>query len=93
MEKDIENPYLRIGTEFFKITYQPLASGDKSRKISKWSKQNIKDDHVKTWQNEINRMPKYDGFCLVPNHIDHKRVIGDFYNLYESQNKVNFQGL
>jgi hypothetical protein len=78
-----ENPYLRIGTEIYKVVNQPLASGDKCRIIKKWSRQNIKDDNAKNWQSIINNMPKYDGFCFIPNHVSYQREIEGFYNQYE----------
>ena len=63
-------PYLRIGTEYFKIIQQPLSSGDKDRKIIPWNKTVVDEDHGKTYR--LNRIPKYDSFCLIPDHLNYK---------------------
>ena len=31
----------------------------------------------------IGSVPKYDGFCTVPEHVSYQPVIGKFLNLYE----------
>ncbi|WP_423129728.1 primase-helicase family protein [Gaoshiqia sp. Z1-71] len=82
-------PYLRIGTEYFKIIQQPLSSGDKDRKIIPWNKTVVDEDHGKTYR--LNRIPKYDSFCLIPDHLNYKREVNrdlengvnGAYNLYE----------
>ena len=28
-------------------------------------------------------IPKYDGFCTVPDHVGYQPVVGKFHNLYE----------
>jgi len=81
-----ESPYLRIGTDFFKIVYLPLASKDTVRQIKKWSKSNIRDDHGNEFQAILNDLPKFDGFCCIPSHIDYQRDISGCYNQYEPIN-------
>lgn len=81
-------PYLRIGTNYYKIIDQPLASKDNNRIIHSWSRATIKEDHA----NDIfPKIPKYDSYCIIPNNIDYQRVHGcnkekganGSYNLYE----------
>lgn len=82
-------PYLRIGTEYFKIIELPLASRDTAKVIMSWNKTIIDEDHGKSYR--INRIPKYDSFCLIPDHINYQRDVNrdianganGAYNLYE----------
>ena len=37
-------------------------------------------------------VPKYDGFCTVPDHVDYKPVVGKSLNLYEPISHVPRQG-
>lgn len=84
-----EIPYLRIGTDYFKIIEQPLSSGDKSKIIIPWNKTVIDEDHGKDYR--IKKIKKYDSFCLIPNHLtyqrdvnrDISRGINGAYNRYE----------
>lgn len=89
-EQNISNiPYLRIGTVYYKIVEVPLASGDIAKIIREWNKTVIDEDHGKDYR--IKKIPKYDSFCLIPDHINYKREINrDFengkngsYNKYE----------
>lgn len=71
--------YMRIGTSYYKNVKKPLASGDNITSMVPWSVECIKQDHGKTY---LSLIPKYDGFCFVPNHLHYQRVIDDFYNRY-----------
>ncbi len=73
-------PYLRVGTNYFKIIQQPLASKDIVKKIIPWSVGNINDDHGADYKRKI---PKYDSFCNIPDNISYQRVVGNSYNIYE----------
>ena len=37
-------------------------------------------------------IPKYDGFCTVPDHVGYQPVVGKFLNLYEPISHVPVQG-
>lgn len=79
-----ENSFLRIGTEYFKRTKLPLASGDTLELIIKWSKSAIIDDLGTTsWKDFVKKIPRYDGFCCIPSHLDYQREIKGYYNKYE----------
>ena len=71
--------YMRIGTTYYRIVRKPLASGDTIASLVTWSIECIKQDHGKSFLSSI---PKYDGFCFVPNHLNYQRVIYNFYNRY-----------
>tara|TARA_R110001592_G_scaffold90485_2_gene266015 strand:- start:26085 stop:27281 length:1197 start_codon:yes stop_codon:yes gene_type:complete len=75
------NPYLRVGVVYYKKIKKPLISGDSLETISKWSKQEIITDEGDSF---LKKVPKYDGFCTVPSHINYKPVIDQFYNEYKA---------
>jgi Family of unknown function (DUF5906) len=71
--------YVRIGTTYYKQVHKPLASGDLVAVLMPWSVECIRQDHGKPFLSSI---PKFDGFCLVPAHLNYQRVVGSFYNRY-----------
>ena len=78
MEQNDE--FIRVGTTYYKIVDQPLVNGDTVKRRIPWNIEALRQDYGK---NFIADIPKYDGFCTVPNHLDYNREIGTFYNLYE----------
>ncbi|WP_018279483.1 primase-helicase family protein [Capnocytophaga cynodegmi] len=78
MEK-ILNPYIRVGTTYYKLIERPQISGDKVATLSKWSRETIIQDHGRKFIYDI---PKYDGFCCIPNHLNYRKTIDNFYNIY-----------
>lgn len=72
-------PYLRVGTTYYKIIERPQISGDKITSLVKWSRETIVQDHGKKIIYDI---PKYDGFCCIPNHLKYQKTIENFYNIY-----------
>jgi hypothetical protein len=78
-------PYLRIGTVYYKQIEKPLISGDKNIVLSRWSRETIIHDHEK---NYLSQIPKYDGFCCIPNHLHFQQIVDGFYNIY---NEIPFQ--
>lgn len=71
--------YLRIGTTYYKRVRKPLASGAITELLMPWSVECIRQDHGKRFLSDI---PRYDGFCLVPDHLNYKREVENFYNRY-----------
>jgi hypothetical protein len=71
--------YMRVGTTFYKTVRRPLVSGDSITEYVTWSVECIKQDHDKSFLASI---PRYDGFCFVPNHLNYQKVIDQFYNRY-----------
>jgi hypothetical protein len=74
-----DHEYLRIGTTYYRKIKKPLASGDVAELLVPWSIECIKQDHGKGF---LAAVPRYNGFCLVPNHLEYKREINNFYNQY-----------
>ncbi|WP_035695751.1 primase-helicase family protein [Christiangramia portivictoriae] len=75
--------YLRIGSEYYKSVLQPTLYNRKIKKLIKWKRQTIIDDHGK---DELDNIPKYDGFTVIPSHENYEKEIGGFYNKYSELN-------
>ncbi|RXR24675.1 primase-helicase family protein [Flavobacterium stagni] len=77
--KDIKQ-YIRVGTEYLKEINLPLISGDSTKIYSKWNKQTIIDDFGR---DALNKIRKYEGFCIIPSHLEYKKEVNNFINRYE----------
>ena len=77
--------YIRVGTTCYKLIERPQISGDKITSLVKWSRETIVQDHGKKIIYDI---PKYDGFCCIPNHLKYQKTIENFYNTY---NEIPYQ--
>ena len=69
-----------MGTTLYKIVEQPKLNGGYVRKRIAWNNETLRQDYGKDY---IGSVPKYDGFCTVPEHIGYHPVVGKFLNLYE----------
>ena len=78
MEKKEE--FIRVGTTLYKIVDQPRIDGGYVRKRIAWNSETLRQDYGKNYMAGI---PKYDGFCTVPDHVGYQPVVGKFLNLYE----------
>lgn len=76
---NLDIPYIRVGTSYFKMIDKPLISGDKVKIMVRWNRETIISDHGKSF---LNNVLKLDGFCCIPNHFGYKQIVGDFYNTY-----------
>ncbi|WP_159018055.1 primase-helicase family protein [Algibacter sp. L3A6] len=72
--------YIRIGTDYYKKGEVPLHSGDTIKTLLKWRKSEIITDEGKDY---LDKIKKYDGFCLIPSHNKYEQIINNFYNKYE----------
>lgn len=79
LARDVQ--YLRIGTNYYKRSNVPQASGGVEERLLLWSRENIRDDSPD--KHFIESIPKYDGFCVMPSHTDYKEVIGGWVNQYK----------
>ena len=75
-----EEEYMRIGTTLYKVVNQPCANGGYEKKRVVWNNSTLRQDYGK---NYLATVPKYDGFCTVPNHLNYQKEIEGFLNLYE----------
>lgn len=95
--KASDQVYIRVGTSYYKISPQPLISGDYFNVIRPWSRLTINEDLS---SEERSNIPKYDSFCVIPDHINYQRTVlirpsdgtepnkhfKGSYNLYEPLN-------
>lgn len=75
-----EEEYMRVGTTLYKVVNQPCASGGYEKKRVIWNNSTLRQDYGK---NYLATVPKYDGFCTVPDHLNYRKEIDGFLNLYE----------
>ena len=72
--------FIREGTTLYKIVEQPKLNGGYVRKRIVWNNETLRQDSGKDY---IGSVPKYDGFCTVPEHLNYRPIVGKFLNLYE----------
>ena len=81
--------FIRVGTTLYKIVEQPKLNGWYVRKRIAWNNETLRQDYGKDY---IGSVPKYDGFCTVPEHLNYRPIVGKFLNLYEPIDHVPRQG-
>ncbi|WP_128809602.1 primase-helicase family protein [Bacteroides rodentium] len=72
--------FIRVGTTLYKLVNQPRLNGGYVKKRIVWNNETLRQDYGKHY---LANVPKYDGFCTVPEHVSYQSVIGKFLNLYE----------
>lgn len=72
------------------LVYHPLISGDYIEEKIPWSYEVLCQDYGKKYN--LPDIEKYDGFCIIPNHINYKQVYGTYLNQYEPINHVLAKG-
>ena len=66
--------FIRVGTTLYKIVEQPKLNGGYIRKRIAWNNETLRQDYGKDY---IGSVPKYDGFCTVPEHLRGAIRVGD----------------
>jgi hypothetical protein len=87
MKKDI--PYIRVGTDHFKVFSKVDRYGVEQTMIKAWDKATITEDHGKTLISHIN---KFDDFTIIPNNKEFIPVGNNCYNLYAKFSHVPYDG-
>ncbi len=72
--------FIRVGTTLYKLVDQPRLNGGYVKKRIVWNSETMRQDYGKDY---LATVPKYDGFCTVPEHVNYQPVVGKFLNLYE----------
>ena len=72
--------FIRVGTTLYKLVNQPRLDGGYVKKRIMWNNETLRQDYGKHY---LATVPKYDGFCTVPEHVNYQPVVGKFLNLYE----------
>ena len=84
-----EDRFERIGTTYYKIVRQPNAAGQLIERSIPWTIEAIRQDYGKDF---LANVPKYDGHCCVPAHLDYRLVIGSFKNKYSPLSHIPTAG-
>lgn len=84
-----EDRFERIGTTYYKIVRQPNAAGQLIERSIPWTIEAIRQDYGKDF---LANVPKYDGFCCVPSHLDYRPVVGSFKNKYSLLSHIPAEG-
>lgn len=92
MNENTDFPFIRVRTSYYKKIQKPLLSGDFVECLSPWSLDVIKQDYGRKWIELFEKMPKYDGFCNIPDHLNYMRAFKGFYNQYEPLTVVAKEG-
>ena len=79
-ENIVREEFIRVGTTLYKLVNQPRLNGGYVKKRIVWNNETLRQDYGKHY---LATVPKYDGFCTVPEHVSYQPVIGKFLNLYE----------
>ena len=79
-ENTEKEEFIRVGTTLYKLVNQPHLSGGYVKKRIVWNNETLRQDYGKDY---LATVPKYDGFCTVPDHVDYRPVVDKFLNLYE----------
>ena len=78
--KNEKEEFIRVGTTLYKLVNQPRLNGGYVKKRIVWNNETLRQDYGKGY---LATVPKYDGFCTVPDHVDYRPVVDKFLNLYE----------
>ena len=71
--------YFRVGTQYYKFVQIPNKYNQLERQFHLWDKGTIKDDHGAKF---LTHIPKYQGFCNVPDHTNYQQTPFNCFNVY-----------
>ena len=72
--------FIRVGTTLYKLVNQPRLDGGYVKKRIVWNNETLRQDYGKHF---LATIPKYDGFCTIPDHVNYRPIVDKFLNLYE----------
>ena len=72
--------FIRVGTTLYKLVNQPRLNGGYVKKRFVVPHDSLRQDYGKHY---LATVPKYDGFCTVPDHVNYHPIVDKFLNLYE----------
>ena len=81
--------FIRVGTTLYKLVNQPRLNGGYVKKRIVWNNETLRKDYGKHY---LATVPKYDGFCTVPDHVNYRPIVEKFLNLYESIDHKPMEG-
>ena len=81
--------FIRVGTTLYKLVNQLRLNGGYVKKRIVWNNETLRQDYGKHY---LATVPKYDGFCTVPDHVNYRPIVEKFLNLYESIDHKPMEG-
>lgn len=72
-------PYIRVGTDYFKVIIKKDRYGLPRRTIKVWKKEAITLDHTSSI---LTHIPRFDDFCIEPDNVRFEQTVENLYNLY-----------
>lgn len=81
--------FIRVSTTLYKLVNQPRLNGGYVKKRIPWNVETLRQDYGKDFMATV---PKYDGFCTVPNNVDYRPIVDKFLNMYEPIGHKPVQG-
>lgn len=79
-----------MATTLYKIVWKPNLNGECIKKRVLWNNETLRQDYGKDY---IGTVPKFDGFCTVPDHVNYQPIVRDkFLNRYEQIDHKPKQG-
>lgn len=63
--------FIRVGTTLYKLVNQPRLNGGYVKKRIVWNNETLRQDYGKHY---LATVPKYDGFCTVPDHVNYHPI-------------------
>lgn len=81
--------FIRVGTTLYKLVNQPRLNGGYVKKRIVWNNEILRQDYGKHF---LATVPKYDGFCTVPDHVNYRPIVDKFLNLYEPIDQKPMEG-
>lgn len=81
--------YIRVGTSYYKMVKVPTIAGHFNETLISWNIETIRQDHGKSF---LSKIPKYDGFTCIPEHINFQPHYHKFYNIYSPLSRIPEDG-
>lgn len=84
MDAKYNNPsdYVMVGGEYYRKCRTPYDMSSDKVELVPWPRSQINED-FRQCPEKKREIERYDGFCNIPEHLNYRRRIGNFYNLYE----------
>lgn len=74
-----EIPYIRVGTDYFKVIIKKDRYGLPRKSMKAWKKETITLDHTSSI---LTHIPRFDDFCIEPDNVHFEQTVDNLYNLY-----------
>ena len=72
-------PYIRVGTDYFKVIQKQDRFGITRKELKKWNQQTLLVDFNRTY---LGKIPAFDDFIIVPDNMNHNPIVDNCYNMY-----------